>query len=106
MLVAEADGSFGASVSFPYFSVAFVDILCESRVVLQAFGGAISVMVGSIVWCQIGVGKSNAASLDTFCISCHVNLTNISTSESIALSNASGTQPAVLLLLLIFACVT
>jgi hypothetical protein len=57
---------------------------------VQAFGGGISVMVGSVVWSQIGGGNSNAASLDTFCSNCHINLTNVSISESVALSNASG----------------
>jgi hypothetical protein len=53
--------------------------------VLQAYGGAISATVGSSAWSLISFGFSNASSLETRCINCHVRVTNVFVSESSAL---------------------
>jgi hypothetical protein len=47
-------------------------------------------MVGSNVWSQIGSGDSTSESGDTLCSHCHLYMSNISISESTALSHASG----------------
>ncbi len=55
--------------------------------VLQAYGGAISATVGSKASSFISFGLSNASSLDTRCINCHVRVTNVFVSESSALAS-------------------
>jgi hypothetical protein len=47
-------------------------------------------MVGSNVWSQIGSGNSISVSDDTRCSNCHFYMSNVSISESTALSHASG----------------
>ena len=57
---------------------------------MQAFGGAISVMVGSNVWSQIGSGNANSESGDTRCSDVHLYMSNVSIRESTALSIVTG----------------
>jgi hypothetical protein len=57
---------------------------------VQVFGGAASMMIGSNSRSQIGTGDSISTSGDTHLSDCHLNMTNISISQSAALSIASG----------------
>jgi hypothetical protein len=63
--------------------------------VLQAYGGAISATVGSNAWSLISFGLSNASSLDTRCMNCHVRLMNVFISESSALSSTKRSSEGV-----------
>jgi hypothetical protein len=56
----------------------------------QAFGGAISVMIGPYLWSYIGTGSLNATSGDTECRSFRVILTDITIRNSSALSQTTG----------------
>jgi hypothetical protein len=67
------------------FSICFTNLLFYF--VLQAYGGAISATVGSYAWSFISFGTSNATSLETRCINCHVRAKNVLISESSALSS-------------------
>ena len=62
--------------------------------VSQAYGGAISVMVGSIVWTDIGVGNSFALSRNTACSRCRVFVASTSITNSRALSRTHGNVAA------------
>ena len=58
----------------------------------QVYGGVISATVGSDVWSFISFGDSNAISLDTRCINCHMQVANVSISQSSALSSSAFSQ--------------
>jgi hypothetical protein len=53
----------------------------------QVYGGAISATVGSYAWSSIPIGIGNSESYGTRCINCHMRVTNLSISESIAFSS-------------------
>jgi hypothetical protein len=57
---------------------------------VQVYGGAISAMIGSYVWSQIGFGSSNATVADTHCSDCGVAMSGISIINSATRSIASG----------------
>ena len=59
-------------------------------IAVQAFGGAISVMIGPYVRSEIGTGDSTATSGDTECSNCRVIVTDISIRNSSALSQTTG----------------
>jgi len=77
--------SYGVSVSTDCPAYAEIFLF-----VLQAYGGAISATVGSYALSFISFGSSNATSLDTRCINCHMRVTNVFISKSSALSNVGG----------------
>jgi hypothetical protein len=73
---------------------------------VQVFGGAVSMLIGSNSRSQIGTGDSISTSGDTHLSDCHLNVTNVTISQSAALSIASGnlmTSRLVFLLYLRFA---
>ena len=83
--------SLGANVSHQLLNLPHARMyIVQLSVIAQAFGGAISVMVGSYVRAQIGFGNSNSTSGATSCSDCRVLITNVSTSNSAALSNTFG----------------
>jgi hypothetical protein len=59
-------------------------------------------MIGSSSRSQIGTGDSISTSGDTHLSDCHVNMTNVSISQSAALSIASGNLMASRLVILLY----
>ena len=59
---------------------------------MQVYGGVISATVGSDVWSFIAFGDSNAISLDTRCINCHMQVANVFISKSSALASSAFSQ--------------
>jgi hypothetical protein len=77
---------------------------------IQVYGGAISVIIGAYVWSEIGSGRSNATSGDTYCSDCGVLMSGISIINSDVKSITSGGVCSLLafcsfhFLLLFFVC--
>ena len=72
---------------------------CNNKCALQVYGGAISLIIGSYSWCQLGQGLCIAQAVDTYCIDCAASLSEVVIFNSTARSNTSSTQkPSVLLL--------
>jgi hypothetical protein len=57
---------------------------------MQVYGGAISAMIGSYVWSQIGFGDSNATAADTLCSNCGVAMSGVSITSSATRSITTG----------------
>ena len=54
------------------------------------YGGAISIMIGSYLWSFSISGQSTAQSGDTYCSGCAVNVSDVTVTNSIAVSNGNG----------------
>jgi hypothetical protein len=68
---------------------------CKNKCVLQVYGGAISLIIGSYSWCQIGPGWCIAQAVDTYCIDCAASLSEVVIFNSTARSNTWSTQKIV-----------
>ncbi len=65
---------------------------CNNSCALQVYGGAISLIIGSYSWCQLGQGLCIAQAVDTYCIDCAASLSEVVIFNSTARSNTWSTR--------------